>query len=349
MSEEEKKDIRAVGLDIGTGFISSAEKSDEPGKIKLRKVRDAFLKIEPEKFMDGNAPEFGERMLKRTGTHFIKMDGDLYILGDSAYEMALESNRDLLRPMAKGVLNPNEPVASIMVEELVKAIVGKPQSDDDVVFYGIPADPIDAEYDVEYHKVTVGDAIRHLGYKNVNCMREGLSVIFSELFENNFTGLGISFGAGMANVSYANKGIEILNYSISKSGDWIDESAARQVNDNIAVLTYRKEEGMDIRDPQDEYEKAIAVYYKSLIEYLVKSFVHLYSQRDKKSLPRLFKPIPLVIAGGTSLVGGFVEVFEQILRGQKDFPLKISEIKHAEDPIYSVSNGLYQAARLQLG
>jgi len=265
--------------------------------------------------------------------------------------MALESNKELLRPMAKGVLNPNEPISADLVGELIKAVIGKPRNENDSVFFCVPANPVDADYDVVYHKETVGRVIRNIGYKNVKVMHEGLAVVFSELYENNFTGIGISFGSGMANVSYANRGIEILDYSISKGGDYIDQSAAKQVNDNVSVLTYIKEngvggEGMNIRDPQDEYEHAIAVYYKTLIEYLIKSFVKLYKDTDKKKLPRLFKPIPLVVAGGTSLVGGFIETFNEILNAQKDFPIKISEVRHAEEPLYAVAKGLYQASKM---
>ena len=343
--------VRVIGVDIGTGMIACATRNDDPNskekKIKLRKVRDAFMRVDPDEFMAGNAPEFGEKMLKKTGTHFIKLDDALYILGDSAYEMSIEMNKELLRPMSKGVLNPNEPESAIMVEELIKAVAGEPVNPDtDVIFYCVPADPIDEEYDVAYHKATCEEAIRNIGYKNVSVMNEGLAVIYSELYENNFTGIGISFGAGMCNVSYANRGMEILKFSIGKGGDYIDQSAARQVNDTVPVMTYRKEEGMDITDPQDEYEKAIAVYYKTLIKYLVQSFIALYRKKDKKELPRLFKPIPLVVSGGTSLVGGFVETLDKAIKEEKAFPIKLSEIRHAEEPLYAVSAGLYQAAKL---
>jgi len=344
--------VRVIGLDIGTGYISSVEKAKTPGKVKLRKVRDAFLRVDPDEFMDGNAPQFGEKMMKKTGTHYIKMDGILYILGDSAYEMAIESNKELLRPMSKGVLNPLEPISALMVEQLVKAIVGDPKDPQtDVVFYCVPADPIDADYDVEYHKATVREAIENIGYKNIQVMHEGLSVIYSELFEDNFTGVAISCGSGMINVSYANKGMEILNFSLAKGGDYIDQSAAKQVNDNISILTYRKEDGMSILDPQDEYERAISVYYKNLIQYSIKSFTHLYKQRKKnpdptKRPPMIIKPVPLVVSGGTSLVGGFIEVFNDLLKQEKDFPIKISEVRQAEEPLYAVANGLYQAAKL---
>jgi hypothetical protein len=345
--------VRVVGVDIGTGMISCATRNDsvtedaEKKKIRLRKVRDAFMRIDPDEFMAGNAPEFGEKMLRKTGTHFIKLDDVLYILGDSAYEMSIEMNKELLRPMAKGVLNPNEPESAIMVEELIKAVAGEPENPEtDVIFYCVPADPIDADYDVAYHKATCEEAIRNVGYKNVSVMNEGLAVVYSELYENNFTGIGISFGAGMCNVSYANRGIEILSFSVSKGGDYIDQNAAKQVNDTVPVMTYRKEDGMSILDPQDEYEKAISVYYKTLIQYLVKSFVALYKKKDKKELPRLFKPIPLVVSGGTSLVGGFLETLEKTIREEKNFPIKLGEIRCAEEQLYAVAAGLYQAGKL---
>ena len=52
----------------------------------------------------------------------------------------------------------------------------------------------------------------------------------------------------------------------------------------------------------------------------------------------------IVVAGGTSLVLGFVERLRELTK--EGFPVPISEIKHAEEPLFAVSNGLYEAARL---
>ena len=54
--------------------------------------------------------------------------------------------------------------------------------------------------------------------------------------------------------------------------------------------------------------------------------------------------MPIVVAGGTSLVLGFVERLRELTKD--DFPVPISEIKHAEEPLFAVSNGLYEAAYL---
>ena len=339
---------RCVGIDVGTGFLTSAEKSLEtPDKIVFRKVRDCFLKVDPAEFLGGANPLFGEKMLKKTGAHFIKVNDTLYILGDSAHKMAGITHKETLRPMSKGVLNPNEPESAVMLAELLKAVVGKAEKDDDILFYCVPANPLDADFDVEYHKSTLSDIFKSLGYKNINVMNEGLAVIFSEAQKEDFTALSFSLGAGMVNMCYSFMGMPILSCSISKSGDWIDSSSAKHLNETMNAITIQKERGMSLLTPKNDTEKAIAVYYRTLLKYLVAQIKNLYLKTDKKTLPNLYEPIPLIVAGGTSLVGDFIPVLKQIIDEEKNFPIPIREIKLAEEPIYSVSHGLYNAARLQ--
>jgi hypothetical protein len=337
---------RCVATDIGTGFISSAEKGKDEGKVVFRKVRDCFFKVDPKEFLGGANPMFGEKMLKKTGAHFIKVNDTLYILGDSAYKMAGTVHKETLRPMSKGVLNPDEPESAVMVGELIKAVSGKAESPDDTLFFCVPAEPVDAEFDVEYHRETLIEVFSKLGYENINVMNEGLAVVFSELSEENFTGIGMSFGAGMVNVCYSFMGMPVLSFAISRGGDYIDQSAAKQVNDTANTMTFVKEKGMSIKDPKDENEKAIAIYYKTLLKYLVAQIKHLYNSKDKKDLPNLFEPIPVVVAGGTSLVGDFIDVLNETIKEEGDFPIPVSEVRHAEEPLFAVSHGLYQAALL---
>ena len=146
MADKDNIKQRAVGVDIGTGFISCAE--HEEGNKKFRKVRDAFFKLNPSKFLEGSADQFGESMLKNAGAHYVKVDGQLYVLGDDAFKFASLFHQECLRPMSQGVLNPREPVSNLMVAELIKAVAGKPKAKNDVLYYCVPAEPIDADFDV---------------------------------------------------------------------------------------------------------------------------------------------------------------------------------------------------------
>ena len=334
---------RAVGVDIGTGFISCAEQTD--ANIEFRKVRDAFFKLNPSKFLEGAATDFGENMLKTSGAHYVKVDDIIYVLGDDAFKFASLFHQECLRPMSQGVLNPKQPVSNLMVGELVKAVAGRPTSENDVLYYCVPAEPIDADFDVEYHKQILSGVFTDLGYKNINVMTEALAVVYSELADTQYTGIGMSFGAGMCNIVYSFMGMPVFAFSLSRGGDWIDSHAAQHTDETNNVVTSIKEKAdFSLYDSTSGIQRAISIYYESLLTYVVEQFKELYERTPKKQLPNVTMEMPIVIAGGTSLVLGFVEKLRELITD--DFPVPISEVKHAEQPLFAVSNGLYQAAKL---
>ena len=334
---------RAVGVDIGTGFISCAEQTD--ANIEFRKVRDAFFKLNPSKFLEGAATDFGENMLKTSGAHYVKVDDIIYVLGDDAFKFASLFHQECLRPMSQGVLNPKQPVSNLMVGELVKAVAGRPTSENDVLYYCVPAEPIDADFDVEYHKQILSGVFTDLGYKNINVMTEALAVVYSELADTQYTGIGMSFGAGMCNIVYSFMGMPVFAFSLSRGGDWIDSHAAQHTDETNNVVTSIKENAdFSLYDSTSGIQRAISIYYESLLTYVVEQFKELYERTPKKQLPNVTMEMPIVIAGGTSLVLGFVEKLRELITD--DFPVPISEVKHAEQPLFAVSNGLYQAAKL---
>ena len=51
----------------------------------------------------------------------------------------------------------------------------------------------------------------------------------------------------------------------------------------------------------------------------------------------------IVCAGGTSLIGGFIDVFRDEFESIK-FPIQVKNIRLAEDPLFSVSKGCLVAA-----
>ena len=342
-SKEPSVSQRAVGVDIGTGFISCAE--EEGGNIKFRKIRDAFFKLNPSKFLEGSANQFGETMLKNAGAHYVKVDDTMYVLGDDAFKFANLFHQECLRPMSKGVLNPKQPVSNLMVSELVKAVAGRPVASDDVLYYCVPAEPIDADFDVEYHKQILNEVFEELGYKNINVMTEGLAVVYSELADTQYTGIGMSFGAGMCNIVYSFMGMPVFAFSLSRGGDWIDAHAAKHTDETNNVVTAVKEKAdFSLYDSTNGIQRAVSIYYESLLSYVVEQFKELYENTPKKKLPNVTMEMPIVVAGGTSLVLGFVERLKELTA--EGFPIPISEVRHAQEPLFAVSNGLHQAAKL---
>ena len=335
--------MRATGIDIGTGNIVVAEKEND--ELVYHKVKDVFFKVDPSSFMGGSAMDFGEEMLVRSKANFVKINEILYILGDDAFKFANLFHKECLRPMSKGVLNPAEPASTVMVTALIKGVLGKALNETDIIYYSVPADPIDSDFDVIYHASTVRSVLEGLWYKDIYKMNEGLAVIYSELEDEQFTGVGISLGAGMVNVAYSFLGMPIFSFSLARSGDWIDKNAATVTNETSNVVQYTKEAGMNLQKPKNNIENAISVYYKALIEYIVQQFNELYESTDPKKLPNIMAPIKIIVSGGTSMIGGFLDTFKQVI--ETGFPVPISEVVLAKDPLFAVANGLYNAAKIK--
>jgi len=334
---------RTLALDVGTGTIVCAEKKVD--NLEYYKVKDAFFKVNPSSFITGSALDFGEAMLKKAGANFVKIDGVLYILGDDAFKFATMFHKECLRPMAKGVLNPQEPESVVMVKELIRGVMGKAVDDTDLVYYCVPADPIDADFDIVYHSSTLKNILNDLGYKRVFKMNEGLAVVYSELENEQYTGIGISVGAGQSNIAYSFLGMPIFCFSIARSGDYIDTQVAKATNETCNVAQHIKESGIDLNAPKNKIESAISVYYDALMEYIVDQFRRLYASTDTKKLPNILDPLKIVVSGGSSLPKGFIEKFESHIR--EEFPVPVSTVKLADDPLFAVARGLYNAAKVK--
>ena len=61
------------------------------------------------------------------------------------------------------------------------------------------------------------------------------------------------------------------------------------------------------------------------------------------NLPKLDRPIPIVLSGGTAKPRGFMQKFEAAAKAG-DFPVQISEIRLAKDPLTATARGCYIAA-----
>ena len=160
--------------------------------------------------------------------------------------------------------------------------------------------------------------LKEMGFKAIP-INEGFAIAFSELLNDNLTGMCLSFGAGMVNVSIVYEGDPIIQFAITKGGDWIDESVAKAVDMNASMVQIEKEESVvDLLNPSGKIQEAISVYYGILINYALENILY---ELDKKKLPR-FSELPIILSGGLSLAENFTEKFNNELEGKK-FPFKI--------------------------
>lgn len=315
---------KCVGLDVGTMWIVSATRDGK--QVKFVKERDAYLDIK--------TSEFTTQMLDMTGVRYIKKNNDVYVVGNNAVEFANAFKRDLKRPLQRGLLSPQEEYAFPILAYVFKMLVGE-GSQENVLCFSVPADPIDRDVDVTYHRNVVKTLLSRTGYQVIP-VPEGLAVVYSELADTKFTGVGISFGAGMVNVACVYMSVPAFMFSLSRGGDWIDQSVARNVGVTSTKVCSTKERDFALGDmAEDPIRLGLNIYYRDLITYTLENV----KQQLKRTQDIQFgDKVPVAISGGTSMVPGFMDLFKKTW-DEVHMPLEISEIRHAKDTLYAVARG----------
>ena len=319
------------GLDVGTMNLVGATQADD-GSIKMKLMRHCFL--------DVDVSPFTKKMLLQQKVQYVEMGKKVYILGESAFELANIMNKVVRRPMKAGVMSPDEVDAVPIFGLLVEAVIGKAETPNIPCYYSVPACPIDADYNIVYHSGIIAGAVRSLGFVPKE-MNEGHAVVFSELADQDFTGIGISFGGGMVNVCVAYKTIPAVAFSTSRSGDWIDKNVAQVLGTNVTRATALKEKGVNIKNPKNREQEAIVIYYRNLIGYTLSNIKSKFESTE--GIPQFPDPVDIVCSGGTSLIGGFTEVFEEELK-KINFPIPVNKVRLATEPLNATAKGCLLAA-----
>ena len=332
----------AKGLDVGTSFIVQATDGAND-TVEYKDFRDAFYVIKP-------TTPVATKMIEKglQGKVFVKdADGSFIILGQDAIEKAVERNDSAKRPMYRGVVSPKEKEAKRVLAFILKEVVGTASETGEKLVFCVPAQPVDQEdddFDVGYHEDVVKTVLAEQGYA-ARAINEAEALCYSELENDDYTGICLSWGAGMVNVCVMLNGEPTVLFSTTKSGDWIDRMTAVATNEPDSVVQAEKEHGtFTIGEPHDNVIlSAVSSYYERLIDYTTKTLARALS--NHKALPKFKEPILIALAGGTTRAAGFVEMFEKKLH-ENDFPLPVKEVRHASDPLHAVARGCLIAAKI---
>ena len=321
---EDKKPL-CQGLDIGTMNIIG---SKQIGKnTEYKRIRNVFIDLTDDQV----------KMLKLSGdTSYIKKDGICYVLGDSAAAVANIFGRKLRAPLSRGVISPGEIEAMEILKVMVGEVLGK-SPEGGICFVSSPGDPVDSNFDALYHQAVVSEIVQSYGWQ-VETVSEATAMAYSEAADTDFSSLNISAGHGMTNISLVFKTIETLKFSVARGGSWIDDNAAKVCGKLPSQICAIKEKGLDLLKPVGREQQAIAIYYRHLIGYVIQNFIQKF--REIQGNIEIPNEIPLIIAGGTSLAGNFVNLVKQEINKNKGFPFAISEIRQASDPLNSIAKGL---------
>jgi hypothetical protein len=320
----------AVGLDVGTSRIVTARQEEQ--NIKYDSQLNAFVTIPYSKMT--------ENVLRKEGVPHSVNGNEIVVHGNESERFADLLQKDIRRTMSHGVLNANEPDSVKLIQAITASLAGKGEKGQKLCFT-VPAAPLGAEENLTYHEATLREILTGLGY-DVSSINEGLAVVYGELESTNYTGIGISCGGGLCNVCFAYLSVPILSFSVPKAGDFIDASAASVMGERANRVRILKEQSFHMNGHfEDKFKQVVGVYYDDVIQTLVTALKNAFT--GASNMPKLARPIPLVLSGGSAMPQGFRERFEKIL-GESKFPIELSEIRMAADPLTTTAKGALVAA-----
>jgi hypothetical protein len=303
MSRVETPNFEPIGLDVGTSRIVTARQTNH--EIKYATQLNAFVSI-PYSKMTENA-------LQKEGVPHSVDESEILVHGNESERFADLLNKDMTGKVEKG---------------------GK-------LCFTVPAAPLGAEDNLTYHEATLRQVLSDLGY-DTTTINEGLAVVYAEMESTNYTGIGISCGGGLCNVCLSYLTVPILSFSILKAGDFIDSSAASVTGERPNHIRILKEQSFYLNGHfEDKLQQVLSVYYDDMIQTLVTGLRNAF--QSARNVPKLTRPIPLVLSGGSAIPKGFKERFETALRAS-DFPVDLSEIRMAADPLTTTAKGALVAA-----
>lgn len=336
--------MQALGFDCGTYNLVCCRRNKDNDFSYKREV-NAFLQMPLEN-------RFVFNMMKNAGVPLIEQpEANVgYALGEAAVSMAYTMTQiELKRPMKDGCLNPRERHAQQIMNVMCHSLIGDIEEDNTTLYYSVPANAINQETDADYHGKVLEAMFKayksEKGYKvDPHPINEALALVYAELQNKAWTGIGISFGAGMVNLCYAMYGAPIFQFSLVNSGDWIDKMASKAIGEETTTYVNREKMNADLtkENPDTLVQRAIKSQYEIMIQHTVNGIKKGIEEAGNKA--RSEQPIDVVIAGGTSMPKGFDSLFRTILEQAKITNMKIGEVIRPADPLYSVARGCLIAA-----
>ena len=323
-----------VGVDVGTSNIVVTRQTED-GTFVNKFHRDMLYPLD--------VSDESKDLLERSDYLYVKVDDKYYIVGEDALKLVNAIGRgEVVRPMKDGILNPSLKKSSELLFYIIKAIILAPLIEKEPLRFSCPANPVDRDLDNLFHKMVLNNFFTQMGYdaKDIN---EGMAICYdcspilkSDEGEVPLTGISCSCGGGMWNLSLAYKGLSLVEFSCTKSGDYLDEQVAKVtgISKNKVIMIKEKKLNLDKIDMSDRVQSALSIYYDEMLNRMAH---HICNEFKEKS-SQMDGEIEVIVAGGTSMAPGFCNRLKMAF-DRVDMPFKIYAIRHSETPFYSVGQG----------
>jgi len=339
---DSKKIIPGVGLDVGTANIVVSRKCED-GSFLNKTCRNMLFELP--------ASDESADLLERGDYLYAKCDGKYFVIGKDALSLVNALGQgEVVRPMKDGLLNPELKQSQELLFQIIRTLIGNPICENEPVRFSVPANPVDdPEKNNIFHQMMIQAFLNSMGYA-AEPLNEAMGVVYDcnpvmddDGTRSALTGFGISMGGGMFNVAGAYKGISVCEFSVTKSGDYIDRQAANVTSTPVSKVTKIKENDLDLNnvDFSNRVLAALSIYYDETIKRAITNIRSELAKTDRD----FEGPCEIVLAGGTAMIKGTADRFKAAL-ARESLPFKVLEVRMSKNPFFSVAQGMCMRARV---
>ncbi|MFC7230786.1 hypothetical protein ACFQMM_04070 [Saliphagus sp. GCM10025308] len=316
----------AIGLDIGTGALRSARNDGSETVVTSQPA--AVFPLEDG--VDGT-DALDEEQSELSFEH----DGTTYLVGTAARSVARANGTEPVPLFTNGTLEYEW--CGRALETLVAAVLDG--SDAEECWYTTPGTLVETDGTAAEVRETVATAVAEC-VDEATPIGKGFAVVYDQLGEDNYTGLGVCIESQTTSVGLSYYGVPVLTCSLARGSDWLVERAVAQTDhapDQIASIL----EGFTL-DPSaatGDVENALARAHDELVADLI----DLIRARAGDADFQRGLSVPVAVAGDEAVVG-----IEFLLGGRFDaasLPFSIRGVRLAENPAESPVRGALEAAR----
>ena len=321
------------GLDVGTDQIVLATNI---GTVNPS-VQNVFVSIPAEQAV--------KKALQKLGCQHLCDQDSIHVVGEDAYEFSTILNVPVRRTMKAGTVNASDDTCIRVFRHLLSEVLKKHVTSESSVCFSVPSSvfadtPTPSQVNLQFHENLIRDVLKD---RKCICVpiKEGMAVVYSDLQEEGYTGIGISFGAGLVNVVFSYMTMLAFDFSLPLGGDILDERAATLLGVNQSRIREAKENGFSLRSHGGTLQETLQLVYGDMMSTVV-SVIRQCAEKMKLSR-RFTRSIPVAIAGGACLPEGFAELFGEVI-GKAELPFRISGVRRAGHPLRAVSSGCLKYA-----
>lgn len=295
------------------------------------------------------------RALGSEGVPFAVCEGSLLVIGNDASRVRWISRLPASPLFADGRIPQTDAPARQMLYELTQAMLPELRSDRGVCVMTIPGAG-QGESVTGLNAEFLTRLVRMRGYTPL-VLGAAEAAMLSAGVDSRFTGVSVVIGAESVSWCVARRGLVLATDAISAGTRWMDleiarafgvqvwDASGRAYLDAERAGEWRRESCVDLRQPRDEQESLLSRLYAVLVQKLAEAITVAVGSVDPGLRP--LEAVPVVLAGGGSLVAGLVDILRASLRehetGQQRYAVKVAA--NAET---AVVRGAYVYSELEL-